>query len=366
MRDKPKKKFEYHRPDPAAMKRQATQSSGVYDQIFMPGAQVFAPKKGQSYCVRIMPATWENCEHFGYEMMIHSGVGADNQRYLCLKYHKTEECPCCEEEVELKRIREDDASYKIKAKRNYAYWVIDRDKEAEGPMLWKVGWKVDRNIVGICIDKRTNATVFIDDPDNGFDIDFDCVPQKEWSEITNIRIARQSTPLSDNEKRQDKWLNYIQENPVDSMLNFFDADHISKVLSGKKVKEDDEDEDETPKTRADRKRKPDDEDEDKPRRKSLRDEDEDEDEEPVPRRKRPVDDEDDEPPVRKRKPTVDDELDEEPEDDEDEPKPKKKPRPVDDDEEDPPPRKKRPVEEDEDEEPAPRRKRTREIDEDDD
>ena len=143
--DKPlKKKFSYKRQDPSKIKKRSQQSGGMYDQLFRPDIPVFTPKVGTSYRVRIMPPTWEDADHYGYDLYIHSQVGADNQRYVCLAKHKDEECPACEDEKELKRAGEDQAAYDAKAKRSVIVYCIDRDDEQAGPQLWRMKWMDDR------------------------------------------------------------------------------------------------------------------------------------------------------------------------------------------------------------------------------
>jgi gp32 DNA binding protein like len=339
-----KGKFNYTRRDASVLKKRATQSAGMYDSIFKQEYPVFTPKVGESYRIRIMPPTWENNEHYGHELYVHSGVG--DQRYVCLNKMKGEECPPCEEEKDVKRGGSDkatkDAAYAWKSKKSVIFWIIDREDEAAGPQLWKAVWMVDRDIVALSIDEHTNETLYIDDPDEGYDVEFKCTKKGEYSEITAIKIARKPSPLADDSRQQDEWLGYIQENPIPETFQYFDAAHIAEVMAGGKTRADkDEDDEDNPRSRSDRKR---------PRR----DED-DEDDAPRGRRSLRDDDEDDEP----RKPRRDREIDE-PDDDAAEPEERGRRAPADDDE--PPRRKPRRDEPEDDDEPAddaplPRRRR---------
>lgn len=342
------KRFEYKRRDATTVKSRASQSSGSYDQIFKAEYPMFAPKEGNSYCVRIMPPTWDGADHYGYNLFVHSQVGADNQRYICLEKHGKEgaKCPICEDERDLKRggtEADKKAAYTVKAKKSVIFWVIDRNDEAAGPQLWKAVWMVDRDIAQLSMDKRSNATLFIDEPEGGYDVEFNCTKKGEFSEITALAIARKPTPLCDNEKTQDKWLAYVQENPIPECLNFYDEEHIAKTSAGAKSRDEDED---SPRTRADRnvrnrndsnRDEPEDDrparrgslrgDEDEPRsgRGSLRDDnpadeldepprrrsaraevDEDRDEPAPPRRSKPAVADEDEPPRRRARLEPDD------------------------------------------------------------
>lgn len=358
------KRFQYSRRDPADVKKRASQSAGMYDQIFKSSIPIFTPKIDTSYRLRIMPPTWENADHYGYELFIHSQVGADNQKYICLKKHgkKDEACPLCEAEQELVREGMKDEAYEARAKRSVITYVIDRDKEDEGPKLWRMMWMTDRDIAALSTDKRSNETLFIDDPEEGYDIEFDAVKKGKFAEITAIKIARKTTPLCDDPKTQDKWLDFIQQNPISEVLNFYDEEHIRKASEGKRTKDDDEDDDK--RTRSDRKRNRDDDDELRGRRNR-----DDEDDEPRSRRSslrdEDTDDEGeiDEPPRRKRSRDEDDDPREEDAREGDKPDRKRsRGEPEDDDEPDEKPRKRAKLSEPEDDEegddePAPRRRR---------
>lgn len=354
-----KKKFQYRKRDASNFTEQANQKGGNWDRTYKGQFKVLRVEVGKSYNLRILPPTWDDPQHFAYDRYQHSGVGPDNQRYNCLRHHKNGPCPVCEEEAELKRDSQQEsdpreakalseAAYKAKAKLRKVMWVIDRNSEKDGPQIWDPSWTVNRDLAARCVNERTGEVLYIDDPDDGYDISFKTEKKGQYSEIIGLEVARKSTPLSDDRDQQDEWLDFVQENPIPETFFFYDYDHIAKALSGGKVKRDDEDEaeeDKGPRTRSERRgRDKDEEEEEAPRsrRSSLRDADEDDDkdyDEMLRRGKRQgkedldEDDELDEPKVRSRRSRDDEDVEDGDEDEDDQPRSRRRRDDDDDDEE---------------------------------
>lgn len=307
--------FKYKRRDPAALRKQANQSGGMYDNPFRTEFSVFSPRAGKSYRIRYMPPTWDDADHYAFPVQVHSQVGTDNNKYICLAKHKDgEACPVCEEVVALKKAGEDDDAYQLKDKTRKAAWVIDRDNESEGPKIWAPSWVTDKEIAALAIDERTNETYYLDDPEEGYDVEFKVVQDGQYPKISAIKIARRPSPLSDSEKQAGKWLRYIEKHPIPTTLQFFDYEHIAKVLAGGKTKDDDDEDDRGTKTRSERKHKRDDDrDERTSRKSSFRDADEEDEDDDVDEEEEDDTDEEGE----------DEEDDVEDEDDEEDNKPRK-------------------------------------------
>lgn len=266
-KDAGKNKFVYKTRDKAQLEKQATRKGNVYDGAFQSKFKVVGTKPGKSYRFRIMPPTWESAEHFAYDVFVHKQIGADNARFVCLQKHGGNPCPPCEEEAELKREGQKDEAYQIKAKANSAMWVVDRDHEDLGPQIWAPSWMVNRDICAVSIDPETNEALWIDDPENGYDISFKVEQDGVYPKVIGLQVSRRSTPLSNDPAQAEKWLAYITEHPIPDTLDIKEYEYIAKVLSGKVVK-DDAGEESGPATRS----KPADEDSG---RRSLRDETED-------------------------------------------------------------------------------------------
>jgi hypothetical protein len=130
------------------------------------------------------------------------------------------------------------------------------------------------------------------------------------------------SPVHDDEGLEQDWLNFVQDNPLPDVLNFYDYDHIKAQFDGQAGRSDDEQEaNEKPKAHKGRVQAVDNETDDAPRaaRKVPFDTDDDEESKPAPRAARKplakeADDEQDEdetpPPRRGRGQSNKDEDDE--------------------------------------------------------
>ena len=371
--------FSYQRRSEKSVRERAEQTGGRFDSPFKPGFDTFRPKPGDNL-IRILPPTWEGeHENFGMDIWVHGWVGPDNGSYLCLSKMKGKPCPICDAAKECKDAGEADDAKKLEAKRRVLTWILDRDGEDPNqPVLYSMSWTTDRDINALCTNKRTGKVLYIDNPDEGYDIQF----KRKGTTATNTeyyawQVDRDSSPLSDSPKEQEKILEFIQENPLDSVLKYYNAEYLEKVMSGAvEQKDPDEEEEEETKTRDE------DEEEDRPRRSKAKDDDEIVEE--IPRNKRVRSDEDeeeeDERPSRRRAGDADDEEEDdrpkrrakadEEEEGEEETRPTKRVRTRrgdDDEEEEEQPSRSRRSKDDDEEEEEPRSKRSRDDgDEEDD
>lgn len=317
-----RRRFQYKPRSAKVVEQRANQQGTMFDAIIKSQYKTFKPKKGEN-SVRIMPPTWEDADHYAMDVIVHRNVGPDNQSYLCLKM-QGKPCAICEERLDLVKHRESDAAKAIRPVDSRVAWVIDRDKEKEGPMVWVFGWTMDKNIALLCRDRRTGEVLFIDDPEEGYDFSFSKDGEGIHTQYRGEQVDRRSSPLHDREKQVEEWLDYIMENPLTDVLNFYSYEHLMEVMHGKpvdpdadeaeaderpsrrrSVRDDDDDvEDVPPPRRAQREPEPEDEVEED----ELEDEDTEEDEvedEPAPeppsrRRLREPEPEDEDPPPRRR------------------------------------------------------------------
>lgn len=340
-----------------------SKGGGNYDSIFKPDYPVFKPKEGEN-SVRILPPSWLKFDkkgqviedeayekwggHWDLRVFVHFGIGADEATYICNAKMNDEPCAPCD----ARRDAEDDDERKqFRWSERSVCWVIDRADEKAGPQVWGMPASLSRDIYGRSVDKKTGAMIYIDDPEEGYDIDFIREGTDVKTKYTGVDVARKASPISSNEKQQDRWLDYITEHPLPDVLNFFEPEYIEKVLLGKvdKSKNEEEEVEDDPKpARGGRRAQPADEEEvdDPPPRRGGRAAapvEEDEDDAPPPKRgggvarnrpaAEPVEDEDDAPPPRRGSAA------------------RSRPAPAEEDEDDPPPPRRgaraKPVEEDE-------------------
>jgi len=317
--------FVYKKPSDSKLKERAERTGGRFDSPFKAGFDTFRPKQGDNL-IRFLPGTWEDHDHYGYTIWMHKFVGPDNSNYLCPRKMLGKHCPICVAAKEAADAGEKEEAKSLSAAEMMVYWVINRDDEAEQPLLFTMSWIADRDVIALCVNKRSGKVLLIDHPDEGFDLVIKRTGQGIKTRYL-YSIDREPSSISDDIDKQDEILEYIMQNQLPDILNFYEGKYLEKVLSGS-VDQKDEDEPE--------------EEEDEPApRKSRRardeepeDESEEEEDEPAPRKSRRA-------------------RDEEPEEDEEEyePAPRRS-------------RKREVIEEDEEEEedePAPRRSRKREV-----
>jgi gp32-like DNA binding protein len=372
-RDKGRGGFVYQSRDSKTVKDRATQTGAVFDSIFKSGFDVFKPKGGTN-SIRFLPPTWEDPEHFGYDIWVHGYVGSDNSSYLCPNKMKNKPCPICEAQKEAKDAGEDDEAKKLTPRKRTVAWLIERDGDTDMPQLYAMSWTVDRDIAVLCNNEKTGKVLEIDHPEKGYDVSFKRKGDGLKTEYYGFNIDRDDSPIEDKEKKQDEILAYIEENPIPSVLKFYSEDHLRKVIEGTAASEDDDD-----KGRRGRRRKDDDDEDDKPRGRGRGKDDDDDSEDDKPRgRGRGKDDdddaEDDKPRGRRGRDDDDDSEDDKPrgrgrkddDDDAEDDKPRsRRGRDDDDDSEDDKPRSRRGRDDDDDGEDDKPRGRGRDKDDDD-
>jgi hypothetical protein len=287
--------FQYRKRTVEDVKARANASAGDFDSMFKSKYPVFKVKEGKNM-VRILPPTWDDAKHYGFDLWVNYGVGVDNQAYLSLSKMKAERDPLAEALKDAERNGDKDLAKALRPRKRILMWVIDRDDEEAGPQLWSTPFSVDKALAGLSFDEDSREAMFIDDPKEGCDVRFykEGTGLKTDYPVEKMRIQKPS-PLSRDRGLADEWLEYVQQHPLPTVLQFYDYDHINDVYGGQARVET---EDETPPARRARGNG--------------------EDEGPPPRRQRPDDsDEEDEPEAEaEEKPRR---RVSEPEDDEDEP-----------------------------------------------
>lgn len=239
--------------------------------------KLWTPKDGDN-CIRILPPTWDNPEHYGVDLHVHYGIGPDRQSYLCLSKHKDEPCCVCDERNEAKRDGDEDYAKELRPVPRVLVYLVDRNNEKEGVQAWAMPSGFDQDVVKVSVDRRTNAVLPIDHPEEGFDVEFEKTGKGINTKYKGIAISRRSSPLG-----KDAWLDFAVDNPLPDQLVFYPNEHIAKVFGGagsKPSRRDDDDrgsrrsrdDDDDPRDSRGRGRGDDDDDRGSRRRSDLEDE----------------------------------------------------------------------------------------------
>jgi hypothetical protein len=223
-------RFEYRKPTQEDVKRRAEQSGKDFDAILKDDVKTFKVNDGDNM-IRVMPPTWADPKHFGFDIFVHYQIGPDSQSYLCLQEMKGEACPICEERARAVKNKEDDYAKELKPSKRVLLYIIDRDNEKEGVQAWAAPWTVDRDINSLIVDKRSGDVLGIDDPENGYDISFNKQGKAMTTKYIGMQIARRESDLGNT-----AWLDFAVDHPLPDQLQYFSYEHIADVFGGKSSK----------------------------------------------------------------------------------------------------------------------------------
>lgn len=224
--DRGGKRYEYQERSADAYKKRGDQGGSQFDSYLQESVKVYKPHDGDNI-VRILPPTWDKPEHFGFDLYLHYEVGPDKETYICLDKMKGEPCPVCEERKRAQDDGDEEYAAKLKPNKRVCVWLIDRKEEKEGPMLWPMSWTIDRDICKLVVDKRSGEVLPIDHPEEGYDIEFERKGKGMRTEYLGIAVARRSSDLGD-----DRWLDYVADNPLPEVLQYFSYEHIAAKFAG--------------------------------------------------------------------------------------------------------------------------------------
>jgi hypothetical protein len=247
---RPEKKrfdFKFNAPSQEEMERRANRRTSTYDSLYKDDYKEWRAKGG-SNTVRILPPTWTlpngKTPHYGYEFWAHSFVGADNGSYPCLRKMKEQRCPICEAHRMAVKEGDEDETRKLSPRQVFVYWIVDREADSaykNKPQLWTVSNIRDKEIMGITQDRKSRSFIYIQHPDEGYDLSFNREGQGLNTKYISYQFDRDPSPISQSQDIQDDILEYITEHPLPDCLQYYDADYLDNVMFGTATNESDPD-----------------------------------------------------------------------------------------------------------------------------
>jgi hypothetical protein len=224
-------RYEYRPRDRADVtKRSEARGAGDFDRILSDAVKMWSAASGNN-CFRPLPPTWEGAKHYGLDIFVHYGVGPDRATYLCLQKMKGEPCPICEERARVLRNdpSKDDEEYakQLEPKARVLIYLVDRESEKDGVQAWAMPWGLDKDYCTLSEDKRTREIYEIDNPESGYDLEFRKSGEGKKTKYESPALSRRSSPLGKSE-----WLDFAVDNPLPSMLVYYDYDHIKRAFDG--------------------------------------------------------------------------------------------------------------------------------------
>jgi len=227
-RGKEKRGSRYKKRSAESTKKRQTQGGNNFDRMTDEKYVYFKPRNNDNI-IRVLPPTWDDPEHCGLDIWMHGNIGTNGNTYLCPKEMKGEDCPICEEREIAIGDNDEEYSKQLKPGKRVLHWIIDRDDEKSGPILWSMPWTIDKNFAVLSSDKKTGEILSYDDPDDGYDLEFVRTGTGRNTRYVGEQIARNPSDLG---SKYDEWLDFAEDNPLPDILNYFSYDHLKKALSG--------------------------------------------------------------------------------------------------------------------------------------
>lgn len=242
---KKERKFSYAPMSKDTVEKSSHTKGEGFNQYLKSGITQFRPEKGRNK-IRLLPFIQDGKNMgVGYEIKLIYGVGVDNQTFADPTWLGMDEDPIAEARNEANREGDEKLFKALKPKSRVLHWIIDRNKESEGPMLWSCPVTLNAEIAKQILDED-GMVVPVDHPDEGYDIIFEREGEKLNTEYGGVKIARTSSPVHDDEDIQDEWLEYVEENPLPDLILEFSADYLRKVVEGKTPPKEEEEEEDIP------------------------------------------------------------------------------------------------------------------------
>lgn len=218
--------FVYRERDPEAARRRSESNGRDFDSFLDQSVKMYKVHDGDN-TVRILPPTWEGAEHWALDVHVHYQIGNDKDSYLCLQKMKDEPCPICEERQRANRAGDEEYAKELAPSKRSLMYVVDRNNEKEGIMVWPAPLTVDTGLLQVCIDKRSGELLPIDHPEDGYDVDFRKAGKALTTKYTGISVARRSSELGNDEA-----LDFAVAHPLPTILKYYSYEHIAKAFGG--------------------------------------------------------------------------------------------------------------------------------------
>jgi len=225
--------FHYRKRDPAQWDKHAHQTGGDFETFVQDDYRTWSAKKGSSL-VRILPPVHENADHYGITVWVHYSVGPNRASVLCLasmrnmapSTMKDGKCPVCEARTRLLRAGDEEAAGELRAVKRILVWMIDRNDEDRGAMVWAMPYTVDKSFCQLAKDESTGEITPIDHPYEGYDISFDRSGEGRQVRYESGKIARRSSRVD------DRILEFISTRPLPKVLQWRDYQTIKELYEG--------------------------------------------------------------------------------------------------------------------------------------
>ena len=206
--------------------------------------KLFKPKEGHN-SVRILPpaSSWEAYGHYGLRIKRHAGIGPKMGAYLCHDFSGIDiyvpgrepgKCPICLLNMNARKDGNQELSLQLYARSACLVWIIDRDAMRDGPKLWIMpAKKMDEEICAHAYDSKRDRAKAVDHPEHGYDIEFDMTKLGgKFPNYAGVQLDSEPTPIAETPEKIQRYLQFVEENPIPSVLQFHQTSHILEMVKG--------------------------------------------------------------------------------------------------------------------------------------
>ncbi len=231
-------KFNYRRPTKETLLEHASRRINDFDSMYNIPVRNFKVKLGENL-VRFLPQKEElQADHYTQDIFVHRDVGPDSARYLCRHAMLRQRCIVCDERTALMREGDTSGADQLKSQPRAITWVINRDDQDAGPLIWEMSPTQVREISALQVNRRTGETILADDPDSGYDLQFTGEEATlkvrgqtvKYAKCLGWQFVRTATPLSDDPELYEQWLKHVMDNPLPDILKFYDNEYIENII----------------------------------------------------------------------------------------------------------------------------------------
>ena len=237
-------KFKYKARTQEQVEKRLNRTGGSFQGFLHDDYKTFKPAVGDNF-IRFMPPTWDNAEHWGYEVHVHYGVGPDRASVLCLSKMFNKKCPICEAQAAARKANDEESAKELAPRLQVVSWVVNMKETSLGPLLWSVGFRMDSDIIKLTRDRESGELLQIDNPEEGYNVSF----QREGTTVTNTRYSGWQTSKRPS-AIEEKWLAYVIAHPVPDTFVHRTYDEVKALFEGADKTED------KPDTKPDEEEKP--------------------------------------------------------------------------------------------------------------
>lgn len=208
-------KYVYKKRTVEDVEKRANQQGGNFIGIIKDAIKTYTSPKGENY-IRVCPNP-ESETHYGMDVWVHYSVGPQNANVICLMKMSNKPCHTCQMQKALEEAGRDEEAKDLKPTKRVLMYLADRKQpDVDHPFAWLMPWTLDRDISKACKDRITGEVYYIDDPEEGYDITFENTKEGDFTKYIAVQVGRR--PCSLGLKHGDKFMDFILENPLSSIL----------------------------------------------------------------------------------------------------------------------------------------------------